>query len=218
MKTSGVDGAAVPRRTTRPRWLDIRIIGGLLLVIAAVVVGARVIGASSHTTAVWAAGRDLATGTVLTAGDLVPVDVNLGSGAGNYLAASGVGKIVGSGLVVPVRAGDLVPVSAVRPTAAGRIVVIGVSPDRMPPGVTHGSLIDLYLIIGGTTTAVDTKTELISAKVTVQSVSAPASGGLSGATSNRYQVAVLVPPASADQLVKTLPRGEAFVALWSGNR
>jgi len=112
----------------------------------------------------------------------------------------------------------LVPVSAVQALAPGRIVVIGVSPERMPPGVTHGSVIDLYLTTGGGTTAADARTDLISAAITVQSVTAPASGGLSGATSNRYQVAVLLPPALAETLVKTLPRGEAIVALVTGTR
>ncbi len=219
MKTSGPQGAPVPRRSTRPKWLDVRVIGGLLLVIAAVVVGARVVGASAHTTPVWAATRSLASGTVLTAADLEPVDVNLGGDGSHYLAAgSGARSVVGSSLANPVAAGELVPLSAVRPTAAGRVVVIGVSPDRMPPGVAHGSVIDLYLTSGGTTSTTDVRTDLVSAGITVQSVAAPAAGGLSGATSNRYQLAVLVPPALADTLVKTLPKGDAIVVLVTGTR
>lgn len=215
----GPDVTRVPRRTSKPRWLDVRIIGGLLLVLAAVVVGARVVGASSQTTPVWAASKDLATGTVLTAADLVATDVNLGDGALHYLSAgAGSSGSIGARLVTPVRAGELVPVSAVQALAPGRIVVIGVSPERMPPGVIHGSVIDLYLTTGGGTTAADARTDLISAAITVQSVTAPASGGLSGATSNRYQVAVLLPPALAETLVKTLPRGEAIVALVTGTR
>ncbi|QNK80831.1 SAF domain-containing protein [Nakamurella sp. PAMC28650] len=219
MNTNGPQGAPVPRRSSRPRWLDVRVIGGLLLVIAAVVVGARVIGSSSHTSPVWAATRSLASGTVLTAGDLEPVDVNLGDDASRYIAAgSGTKSVVGSSLANPVGAGELVPVSAVQPAAAGRIVVIGVSPDRMPPGVGHGSVIDLYLTSGGTNSTSEVKTDLVSAGITVQSVSAPSSGGLSGATSNRYQIAVLVPAALADTLVKTLPKGDAIVVLVTGTR
>lgn len=219
MKTTGPQAAPVPRRSTRPRWLDVRVIGGLVLVIAAVVVGARVIGSSSHTTPVWAATKSLAAGTVLTAADLEPIDVNLGDDGSRYIAAgSGSKSVVGSSLANPVGQGEMLPLTAVQPAAAGRIVVIGVAPDRMPPGVGHGSVIDLYLTSGGTTSSADVKTDLISAGITVQSVSAPASGGLSGATSNRYQIAVLVPAALADVLVKTLPKGDAIVVLVTGNR
>ena len=217
MKTVGTDGAPVPRRTSRPRWLDLRVLGGVLLVVAAVVVGARVVGASSHTTPVWAASRDLAAGTVLTASDLTAVDVNLAGNATRYLAAdNGTTGVVGASLGAGVGAGELVPLSVVRPTPAGKVVVIGVTPDRMPPGVIHGSVIDLYLTSGGATTSSPAVTTLVSAALVVQSVVAPASGGLSGATSNRYQIAVLASAATADSLVKTLPKGDAIVVLVTG--
>jgi len=50
----------------------------------------------------------------------------------------------------------------------------------------------------------------------VQSVTAPATGGLSGATSNRYQLSVLLPADTADKLVRILPTGEPIVVLVSG--
>jgi hypothetical protein len=219
MKAVTSDGAPVPRRTRPPRWLDVRVIGGLVLVIAAVVVGARVVGASAHTSPVWAATKDLAVGTVITSADLVAVDVNLADTATQYLAAdTDVTGVVGSSLGVPVRAGELVPVSAVQQTKPGRVVVIGVAPDRMPPGVGHGSLIDVYLTRGGATSSAPAKTDQIAAGITVQSVTAPASGGLSGATSSRYQIAVLVSAAVADSLVKTLPEGDAIVVLVTGTK
>lgn len=219
MTIDAIGGAPEPRRGRKPRWLDIRVIGGLLLVIAAVVVGAKVVGASSHTSPVWSASRDLAAGTVLTQTDLIPVEVNLSDSAVRYLsAAPGATGVVGSALDVPVRSGELVPVAAVKPAVAGRVVVIGVSPDRMPPGVIHGSVIDLYLTTGGTSASAPVRTDLVSAGITVQTVTAPASGGLSGATSSRYQLAVLVTPDIADSLVKTLPKGEAIVVLVTGTR
>jgi hypothetical protein len=108
------------------------------------------------------------------------------------------------------------PLSAVEPSRAGKVVVIGVTPDRMPPGVAHGSVIDLYLTSGGATTANSAVTSLVSAGLVVQSVLAPASGGLSGATSTRYQIAVLASAETADSLVKTLPKGDAIVVLVTG--
>ncbi len=217
MKPVPPDGAPVPRRVGRPRWLDVRVVGGLVLVVAAVVIGARVVGASSHTSPVWAVTRNLAAGTVLTQTDLVAVDVNLAGTATQYLAAgSDVTGVIGSSLRAPVDAGELLPVSAVTATKPGRVVVIGVAPDRKAPGVEHGSVIDVYLTRGGTSSSAPAQTEEIAAGVTVQSITAPASGGLSGATSNRYQIAVLVSAAVADSLVKTLPAGDATVVLVTG--
>ncbi len=87
----------------------------------------------------------------------------------------------------------------------------------MPPGVAHGSTIDLYLTTGGAAGAeAKATTELIGRDLTVQSVTAPASGGLSGATSNRYQLSVLLPADTADKLVRILPTGEPIVVLVSG--
>lgn len=203
--------APTPRRMHRPRWLDVRVIGGVLLLIAAVVVGARVIGASSRTTPVWAVAHDLAAGTVLRSGDLVEADVNLGDRGAEYLDASA--TIDGRMLNRTVHAGELLPASAVGPIGDGRIVSVAVAPDRMAPGVQHGSVIDLYLTSGGQGSGDQATTRLLQGAVTVQSVTAPASGGLSAATSNSYQVALLLSPPQADALVRALPAGDPMVVL-----
>jgi hypothetical protein len=190
--------------------------GGILLIIAAVLVGARVIGASSQTSAVWAAERNLAAGTVLSQGDLTTVDVNLGDHSALYLSP-GSTQPIGMTVVSPLAAGELLAASAVGESADGRVVAIGVEPGNMPPGVAHGSTIDLYLTTGGAAGAeAKSTTELIGEGITVQSVTAPATGGLSGATSNRYQLSVLLPAPIADKLVRILPTGEPIVVLVSG--
>ncbi len=211
-----VPSAPTPRRLSRPRWLNVRVIGGIVLVVAAVVVGARVVGASARTVGVWAADRDLAAGTVLSAGDLTAAEVNLGDNAGLYLAP-GAASPIGLTVVTPLRVGELLAASAVEGSGSGRVVAVGVAPNNMPPGIGHGSIIDLYLTTGGAAGTGNTpSTERIAKDITVQSVSAPATGGLSGATSNRYQVSVLLPAADADKLVRTLPNGEPIVVLVSG--
>jgi len=208
--------APTPRRMARPNWLNARVVGGIVLVIAAVVLGARVIGASSQTTAVWAAQGDLAAGTVLGASDLTAVEVNLGDNANLYLSP-GAPSPVGMTIESPLLAGELLPASAVQESGSGRVVAIGVEPGNMPPGVDHGSTIDLYLTTGGAAGAeAKATTELIGRDLTVQSVTAPASGGLSGATANRYQLSVLLPAGTADKLVRILPTGEPIVVLVSG--
>ncbi|WP_188939651.1 SAF domain-containing protein [Nakamurella endophytica] len=184
--------------------------------VAAVVIGARVVGAAARTTAVLAAAHDLAPGTVLVSADLVPVDVRLGESLPLYLAAGDGTAAVGRTVEQPVRAGQLVPAAALAAPASGRVVVIGVPADAMPPGVAHGSTIDLYLTTGNRQTTGSTKTDRVASGITVQSVTAPASGGLSGAGSNRYQIAVLLDAAAADQLVRMLPQGDPVVVLRSG--
>jgi len=194
----------------------VRVVGGILLVIAAVVIGARVISASSQTTAVWAAERDLASGTVVGPGDLTSVEVNLGDNAGLYLTPASASP-VGMTMVTPILVGQLLPSSALADSGSGRVVAIGVEPDKMPPGVAHGSTVDLYLTKAGVAGAdANATTELIGRDITVQSVAAPSSGGLSGATSNRYQLSVLLAADTADKLVRVLPTGEPIVVLVSG--
>jgi len=191
------------------------VIGGILLVIAAVVIGARVISGSARTVGVWAADRDLAAGTVLSEGDLSTTEVNLGDNEGLYITSTAQSPI-GLTVLTPLHAGELIAASAVEAASSGRVVAVGVEPNNMPPGVSHGSIIDLYLTTGGGAAGAAPATERIAKDITVQSVTAPATGGLSGATSNRYQVSVLLPAADADKLVRTLPKGEPIVVLVSG--
>lgn len=204
--------ARSPRRLTTPRWLDPRIIGGILLVVVAVVVGSRVVAASSQTAPIWSATRSLAVGTVLATGDLEAVDVNLGAAGSRYVGAGS--DPVGREVAVPLQPGELVPAAALGRPPSGRVVVVPVPADKFPPDVGHGSVIDLYLssesLSGGITTV---DTALLEADLTVQSVTAPSAGGLSGASATRYQVAVLVDAETADRLVRTLPQGEAVVVL-----
>jgi hypothetical protein len=200
----------------RPKWLNVRVVAGIVLVIAAVLIGARVIGASSQTAAVWAADRNLAAGTVLSQGDLTTVDVNLGDNSGLYLTPGSTSP-VGKTVVSPIAKGELLPASAITESGEGRVVAIGVAPGNMPPGVAHGSTIDLYLTTGaGAGSEAQSTTELIGKDMTVQSVTAPATGGLSGATSNEYQLSVLLSADVADKLVRVLPTGEPVVVLVSG--
>lgn len=202
----------VPRRLSRPRWLDARVIGGILLLVVSVAVGARVIGAASRTSPVWAVRASLAAGTVLRSDDLVVADVNLGERGAAYVDAAS--DLAGSVLNRPIGAGEIVPAAALEDIGDGRIVSIAVTPDHMAPGVAHGSVADLYLVTGRSAViGEEMSTDLLQRAVTIQSVTAPASGGLSGAISSKYQVALLLSAADAEALVKRLPLGEPVVVL-----
>lgn len=211
----GPPPSPTPRRITRPKWLDPRIIIGLLLVVAAVVVGAKVIGSGKQTSQIWAAGHDLAAGTVLRAGDLEPAEVNLGDSAGGYLAADTV--IAGRVLNRELGAGELVPAGAIADLpVGGRLVAVNVEASGLPPGVDHGSVIDLYLVRGGSGAGERTTTDLVAKEVTVQTVRLPSSGGLSGAGTSDYQVVLQLDAKTADGLVKALPSGTPIITLVTG--
>lgn len=208
----GVPSAAAPRRLSRPRWLDPRIIIGLLLVIASVVVGAKVLGADRQTTGVWSASRALAPGTVLAVGDLVNVEVNLGATAGAYVGSAD--DMTGRILDRVLSPGELLPVDAVAAAAPDqRLLTIGVAPSDMPAGVTHGSVVDLYLVRGGDAGDPEATAVRVGTTITVQSVSGPSSGGLSGAGSSKSQVTVQLPADAADGLLKQLVTGHVQLLL-----
>ena len=75
-----------PRRVRPPRWLDLRLMLGVLLVLGSLLLGARIVSAADATVPVWAVADDLAAGTELTVDDLVAVDVRLDGTADAYLS------------------------------------------------------------------------------------------------------------------------------------
>lgn len=208
--------APTPRRMTRPRWLDIRVIGGVVLLVVAVAAGAKVVGSASRTSPVWAVTGDLAAGTVLTGQDLVIADVNLGAQGAAYVDAAS--DLAGTVLNRAVRAGELIPAAALQPLGDGRVISVAVTADHLAPGIMHGSVVDLYLITGrSAVVGEEITTDLLLGGATVQQVTAPASGGLSGAVSSRFQVALLLSVDDADALVRRLPHGEPLLVLRTGD-
>lgn len=96
------------RRLRQPSWRDARLVVGVLLVLASVVLGARVVAAAKETTHALVATRDLSPGEAVSPSDLRDVEVRLGDLTGAYVAP---GAVVRTGLhvVQAVRAGELVP-------------------------------------------------------------------------------------------------------------
>jgi hypothetical protein len=177
-----------PRRVRPPRWLDLRLVLGVLLVLCSVLVGARVVTAADATVPVWAASGDLAAGTVLSGEDLVAVQVRLDDAAGGYLSAST--RPQGRTLARPVRRGELVPRSALdRPPALVQLA-LPVQAGYVPPGLDRGRLIDVYALVGngvGSQAAVRASgaapaAEPVLSGVPVQAVSGRSEGVLSTPT------------------------------------
>lgn len=134
------------QRLTTPRWLDTRLVLGVLLVLFAVVAGARVFAAADRYSRVYVAKHDLVPGERLTADDLSVGRVRLAADSSFYVAAGSapVGYLVSRF----VGAHELVPAAALAsgPAAAdSRLVTVPVQPGHLPPGLGRGSVVDVYL-------------------------------------------------------------------------
>jgi hypothetical protein len=181
-----------PRRIRPPRWLDLRLVLGVLLVLGSVLLGARVVGAADATVPVWAAAGDLAAGTELTAGDLRAVDVRLGDTAGSYLSTAT--QPDGRTLARAVRAGELLPGSALEEPAHLVQLALPVQSGYVPPGLERGQLVDVYAVAdpaAGATGLADGSVTPVVRHAPVQAISGRSEGVLSTPTT-AIQVVVAV--------------------------
>lgn len=135
----------------RPAWRDPRLWLGVLLVTGSVVVGARVLAAADDTVTVWAMTGERGAGTPVSADDLVVQRVRFADDATleRYFAAD---EPVPAGLVL-VRAvgeGELLARSALGPADEEAVlrVPLEVDPNRVPPDVAAGSVVDVWLTDG----------------------------------------------------------------------
>ncbi|WP_244522386.1 SAF domain-containing protein [Geodermatophilus africanus] len=188
---------SAPRRVRPPRWLDLRLVLGVLLVLGSVLLGARVVAAADATVPVWSAAGDLAAGTVLTTGDLVAVDVRLDDIAGAYLATST--RPEGRTLARAVRGGELLPRTALEEPAELVQLALPVQAGYVPPGLDRGQVVDVYAVADpavGATGAGSGSVTLVVAAAPVQAISGRTEGVLSTATTT-VQVVVSVPAGQA---------------------
>lgn len=200
-RTDGTPGGPVPRRVRPPRWLDLRLVLGVLLVLGSVLFGARVVTAADATVPVWSATGDLAAGTVLTAGDLVAVQVRLDDVAGQYLATSTQpeGRVLGRA----VRAGELLPRSALEETTGQVQLALPVQAGYVPPSLARGQLVDVYAVADpavGASAQTGGDVDLVVSAAPVQAVTGRGDGVLSASTTT-VQVVVAVAAEDAPQVL-----------------
>ena len=129
-----------------PRWTDTRLLLGVVLVLASVVVGTRVVATAEQTRPVWAAARDLPAGVTVRADDVVPAQVRLDGSAARYLDAGA--PVVGRSLQRAVAAGELLPASAVGDDGRlqpAHLLSVPVQSGHLPPGLDRGDVVDVYV-------------------------------------------------------------------------
>ena len=220
-------GSPRATRLATPGWLDGRLVLGVLLVLVSVVVGARVLSAADRSTLVYAVNKDLAAGSVLQEGDLVPVRVRLFDSAERYIAA---GTQVPTGYVVrrAIESGELLPLAALsRPEqdVDFRLVTVPVDPGHFPPSLEDDQQVDVWVTPEGRDEQQDAspgepaadpaappaadELELRGAQLVLQGVSvqqvAREGAGFGGATS--VPVVLQVRPSDVAKLVSAMSLG-----------
>lgn len=139
---------ASPRaaRLASPRWLDARLAVGVLLVLVAVVAGARVFAAADTMTTVYVAAHDLVPGQHVSADDVAVGRVRL-DGQGDYYVAASSAPPVGYVVTRFVGAHEFLPAAALSARAVGdsRFVTLPVQPGHLPGELARGDRVDVYL-------------------------------------------------------------------------
>lgn len=142
-------GATAQRLDLRP-WRDPRLLVGVLLVLGATLLGARVAAATDDTTEYWAVRSSVAPGDTVTRESLQTTRVRLSAGAeGNYLRAdeefaAPLDQLVWSR---DVAAGSLVDRGALtRKDASTRSQLpLGVAAGATPSDLARGDLVDVWV-------------------------------------------------------------------------
>lgn len=183
-----------------PRWLDVRLVFGVILVLAAVLLGAKVVTAARHTERRLAVTQTLAAGTVLQRSDLTRVDVRLPHGTRPvYLADPD--DAVGRRLNRALGQGELVPADALSPADARTTISVPL-PARSSPQLRRGQRIEVWL-----STPTCSSTVLLP-DVAVQEVHA--GSDLVGAGPGQ-DVVISVSPMLADRVVAALADDDAVI-------
>src|SRR5262245_35865226 len=100
------------KRLQRPTWRDGRFVAGLLLVVLAATLGAKAVASADDRVPMWVAATNLVAGDQVGPASFVRGDVRLADGMTAYVTA-GSPPPLGSFMLRDVRAGELVPASAI---------------------------------------------------------------------------------------------------------
>lgn len=189
-----------PRRLSTPSWFDLRLVLGIVLVLASVLIGARVVSSASQTYPRVAARHDLAAGTVLTADDVTLARVQLPDrGTGVYVPE--LQDAVGKQLSRAVSAGELIPAGALGNAIAQTTVTVPLA-SAAAPDLRKGQRIELWVSTNSCPSLV------LLPDVTVQDVHADEASSF-GTGTGEQDVVISVAPDLADRVMQALALEDA---------
>lgn len=176
---------------------------GVVLVAASVVVGARLLAAADDTVTVWALAGEQGAGATLESDDVVAVRLRFDDDAdlGLYFPADE--PLPDDAVLLrPGGPGELLARSAVGDADASGLqhVPLEVLPQRLPPSVATGSVVDVFLDDAARRSASADDSPLALEAVTV--VDVPPSSESWAATGNRQVVVAVDPDLVADFLAR----------------
>jgi hypothetical protein len=197
--------------------IDVRLIIGIVLVIGSIAGVMAVVSASDHRVTVYAASSSLSPGDRIDTGDLTLRQVSLDSSGALYLAPD---DLPDDGLVAVavVRAGELVPLSAVGSRAGERSTSLVLHLDvRVSSAVVPGALVDVWSAAAtsediASLGAFGPPTVLASDAVVVRVVDDE--GIIAG--SDGDSVEVLVPRLRIARLLQAIANGDALAIVPAG--
>lgn len=199
------------KRLQRPSWRDSRLVVGVLLVVVAATLGAKAVASADDRVPVWVAAGNLVAGDEVEQTSFTRADVRLADGMTAYLPADAPAP-TGAFMLRDVRAGELVPVSAVGGADAVDVQRVTVRADAMSTsGLARGSRVDVFVTpkaaSGSDSDTSPTKKVLESAAVAAVLTS---SGGFGAGSMTSVQI--YVPSDKVQPLVEAVD-GEAKLTL-----
>jgi hypothetical protein len=192
--------APTPRRTRTPSWLDFRLVAGVILVLVAVLAGSVLLASADHRKPFWQLTRDLAAGTVLQAGDLRPVQVQLGSAAATYVSSTT--AVIGEAVTGNVSSGEFLARSELTQPPTGVTVTVPVAQNNAP-AVAQGDRITVWVTTKTCSAAV------VVAGVVVQDVKS--ASGSAFTTNAGIGIVLTLPGTDADRVITALDLDSAVI-------
>jgi hypothetical protein len=164
-----------------PKRRRIRTAIAALTIIVSIGAGILLISASDKSVALWGVARDLGIGATIHDGDLVLRRASLDRAADIYLSDSY--QPIGLYVTRDLRAGELLPATSVAKgegVAMRRIVTVEIESHHLPPDISRGDLVDLYVTPRGTAGEILGAPERVIGNVVVDAVETDSNSTHSG--------------------------------------
>lgn len=211
--TGSAPQSAPARRLRRPTWRDPRLLMGTALITASVAGVLLLVSAQDQTAPVYAADRELSTGTQIHPEDLRVVHVQLDAAAERYVSAEA-DPPAEAALIRPVAEGELLPAGALGSVDSEQrqAVTVEVSHD-LASAVQKGRSVDVWAASGYSAQQVEGEVTVLAVAAEVTDIREASSAfGTSGAVT----VELLMDPAEVPDLLASLGAGDSLTVLPAG--